>query len=126
MAKKTSGSLGFEKIVRPPYAQYLGVEMEVPGSWWPNTKGKEATKMFKVKVVDVQEQHVPTGSGPGAAGSVHMKVVLLSTSDPNLSGAAALVEDIHYWWVSLKIFSKAYFANKEDIEKKKELKRYLS
>ena len=80
MAKKTSGSLGFEKIVRPPYAQYLGVEMEVPGSWWPNTKGKEATKMFKVKVVDVQEQHVPTGSGPGAAGSVHMKVVLLSTS----------------------------------------------
>jgi hypothetical protein len=87
--------------------------MNVFGNWWPGTKGKEANKEYEVQVMAVDEQFIPSDSGPGTKGSIHFQVALVDKSDPHSTRATTqLVEKHNYWWVTNSAFSAAHFAHK--------------
>ena len=61
----------------------------------------------------VDEQFIPSDSGPGTKGSIHFQVALVDKSDPHSTRTTTqLVEKHNYWWVTNSAFSAAYFAHK--------------
>ena len=76
-------SLNVERLVGALFAMYVGNKMNVFGSRWPGTKGKEANKEYEDQVVSVDEHHIPSSCGPGTKGSLHFHIALIDQGDPN-------------------------------------------
>lgn len=63
-------SLGFSRVVKAPYSQYVGKRFDVLGNWWGSCEDGDEIKVFKMMVTDFDPARLGT-AGKGKA----MKVV---------------------------------------------------
>ena len=100
-----ASKLGFGPLAQP--GRVLGETMMVDGGFWPGSTAAEKRKMFKLKVMAYESDHILKGKKQPA-----YKLREIHPDDEQGTGVTAQEEDIHFWWVDAAVFSAAYLPYK--------------
>lgn len=112
-----SNRLGFtvQKLVKPPFDNYVGKPFMVPGSFWPKVPKTVENIMYKVIVLEVNLYK----KGISSPKIPRFKTYLVPDDDPGLTTNEDMTEGVNFWHVEHAAFSKFYFEHEERVAAEK-------
>ena len=105
-------SIGAVRLVRPPYNNYVGEDLQFSGSFWPSCSEEDKNTRYDMRVLEIIDKWQPA---PGVSPQPGFKVGLVTSDDPNFL-APNQEEKTHFWIIDHRQFSKEWFRNKDEEE----------